>query len=164
MRQAAGAGAAVGAERGDFRSLRPYRPGDDPRDVHWRTTARRGEPIMREYDRDTAETYWIVLDDVAGDDVAFEIAVELAAALVARAADAGERVGCQIGPARIPARTDRIAFEAALDALARVERATSGAPALPAPAGDCVMVTARDLPADGYADLFRATAETTLPS
>lgn len=164
LRQAAGAGAAVGAERGDFRSLRPYRPGDDPRDVHWRTTARRGEPIMREYDRDTAEAYWIVLDNAAGDDVVFEIAVELAAALIMRASDAGERVGCMIGATRIPARSDRIAIEAALDALAHVERAASGAAALPAPAAECVMITARDLPAEMYADLFRATAETTLPS
>ena len=94
----------------------------------------------------------------------FEIAVELAAALVARAAGAGERVGCQIGAIRIPARSDRIAIEAALDALAHVERATAGAPALPAPAAECVLVTARDLPAEPYADLFRATAETTLPA
>jgi uncharacterized protein (DUF58 family) len=28
--------------RGEFRALRPFRPGDDPRDVHWRTTARAG--------------------------------------------------------------------------------------------------------------------------
>ena len=163
VRRAAGAGAAVGAERGDFRSLRPYRPGDDPRDVHWRTTARRGEPIMREYDRDAAEAYWIVLDTVAGDDVVFEIAVELAAALIARASDAGERVGCQVGAVRIPARADRVAIEAALDALAEVERASSGDPVLPAPASECVLVSARDLPTEVYADLFRATAETTLP-
>ena len=164
IRRAAGAGAAVGAERGDFRSLRPYRPGDDPRDVHWRTTARRGEPIMREYDRDAAEAYWIVLDTVAGNEVVFEIAVELAAALIERAVDAGERVGCQIGAVRIPPRGDRTAIEAALDALAHVERADNGAPSLPAPASECVMVTARDLPPDPYADMFRATAETTLPA
>jgi uncharacterized protein (DUF58 family) len=38
---------------GDFaevRGVRPYRQGDALRDVHWRTTARRGELMVREYD------------------------------------------------------------------------------------------------------------------
>ena len=161
-RSAAGGGAAVGAERGDFRALRPYRVGDDPRDVHWRSTARRGEPIMREYDRDAAESYWIVLDVVAATDIVFEIAVEIAAALVARARLAGERVGCQIGAARIPAAPDGTSVDAALDALARVERADHGAMPLPAAPNECVIVSARDIPRGSYADVFRATAETTL--
>lgn len=162
MRSAAGGGAAVGAERGDFRALRPYRVGDDPRDVHWRSTARRGEPIMREYDRDSAESYWIVLDTVAASDVVFEIAVEIAAALVARAAETGERVGCSIGGVRIPAGGGGIVTDAALGALARVERTDHGTLSLPAPPSECVVVTARDIGADGYADVFRATAETSL--
>ena len=33
--------------RGEYRSLRGYRAGDDPRDIHWRSTARRGQPISR---------------------------------------------------------------------------------------------------------------------
>ncbi len=161
-RSAAGSGAAVGAERGDFRALRPYRAGDDPRDVHWRSTARRGEPIMREYDRDASESYWIVLDSVAATDVAFEIAVELTAALAARAASAGERVGCQIGDTRIAATENGIAADAALDALARVVRREAGSLQLPAPAVECVVVTARDLDGAGYADVFTALAETSL--
>ncbi|MCJ7630532.1 MAG: DUF58 domain-containing protein [Longimicrobiales bacterium] len=35
--------------RGEYRGLRSYRPGDDPRDIHWRTTARLGRPVVREY-------------------------------------------------------------------------------------------------------------------
>jgi uncharacterized protein (DUF58 family) len=34
----------------EVRGVRPYRPGDAIRDVHWRTTARRGELVVREYD------------------------------------------------------------------------------------------------------------------
>jgi uncharacterized protein (DUF58 family) len=34
----------------DVRGVRAYRPGDSPRDVHWRTTARRGQLMVREYD------------------------------------------------------------------------------------------------------------------
>jgi uncharacterized protein (DUF58 family) len=162
VRSSAGGGAAVGAERGDFRALRPYRPGDDPRDVHWRSTARRGEPIMREYDRDATESYWIVLDTVAATDVVFEIAVEMAAALVARAARAGERVGAMVGNTRIPAAADGTSLDAALDALARVDRVEHGPLMLPAAPGDCVVVSARDIAGGAYADVYRATAEATL--
>ena len=35
---------------GDLRGIRPYRPGDSPRDIHWKTTARRGTLMVREYD------------------------------------------------------------------------------------------------------------------
>lgn len=39
------------AGQGDVRGVRPYRPGDSPRDVHWKTTARRGQLLIREYDQ-----------------------------------------------------------------------------------------------------------------
>jgi uncharacterized protein (DUF58 family) len=115
---------------------------------------------MREYDRDAAESYWIVLDVVAATDVVFEIAVEMAAALVARAARSGERVGASIGAVRVPAAPDGTSLDAALDALARVERVEQGALALPAAPGDCVIVSARDISPANYADVYRAMAET----
>lgn len=34
----------------DVRGVRNYRPGDSPRDIHWRTTAKHGELMVREYD------------------------------------------------------------------------------------------------------------------
>jgi uncharacterized protein (DUF58 family) len=34
----------------DVRGVRPYRHGDSPRDIHWRTTARRNMLMVREYD------------------------------------------------------------------------------------------------------------------
>lgn len=34
----------------DVRGVKAYRPGDSPRDIHWRTTARRNELMVREYD------------------------------------------------------------------------------------------------------------------
>ena len=37
--------------QGDVRGIRPYRTGDSPRDVHWKTTARRGQLLVREYDQ-----------------------------------------------------------------------------------------------------------------
>lgn len=47
---------------GDIRGLRPYRPGDSPRDVHWKTTARRGQLVVREYDQTDPLNLVVVLD------------------------------------------------------------------------------------------------------
>jgi uncharacterized protein (DUF58 family) len=40
----------VTTDPAEVRGVRQYRPGDELRDVHWRTTARRGEVMVREYD------------------------------------------------------------------------------------------------------------------
>lgn len=47
---------------GDVRGLRPYRTGDSPRDIHWRSTARRGQLLVREYDRAEPLDLVIVVD------------------------------------------------------------------------------------------------------
>jgi uncharacterized protein (DUF58 family) len=107
--------------RGEYRSLRQYRPGDDPRDIHWRSSARLREPVIREYERDGAETRWICLDVKAEPGEAAEAAVEVAAALAARASAearpfalvAGDRV---VDPGQGPGQLERV-----LDALARVD-------------------------------------------
>jgi uncharacterized protein (DUF58 family) len=46
----------------DFESLREYREGDDLRDICWTATARRGEPITRQYQTERSQAVWIVLD------------------------------------------------------------------------------------------------------
>jgi uncharacterized protein (DUF58 family) len=53
---------------GDVRGLRPYRPGDGPRDVHWRSTARRGQLLVREYDHPAPLDLVLVLDPWAAPD------------------------------------------------------------------------------------------------
>jgi len=148
QRQLTGSGTLAGAERGDFRGLRPYRAGDDPRDVHWRTSARRGEPIVREYDRDAADEYWIVLDIVALTEASGERAVETAASMVSAAARRGDCFGLAVGDTLMapgtPAHVD-----AALDVLAAVElRADGVAARAPADPRICALITTRGAQGD----------------
>ena len=46
----------------DFHQLREFRSGDNPRAIHWRSTARRGEMILREFQQNREHTLAIVLD------------------------------------------------------------------------------------------------------
>ena len=46
----------------EFHRLREYRPGDDLRSVHWRTSARRNELMVREY-RDSRDRSLLILLD-----------------------------------------------------------------------------------------------------
>lgn len=46
----------------DFESLREYREGDDIRDLCWTATARRGIPIMRQYQTEKSQPVWLLLD------------------------------------------------------------------------------------------------------
>src|SRR5690606_37788608 len=50
-------------ERRDaVRLLREHRPGDDPRQVHWRSSARRGTLVVREYERAEPRHTLVVLE------------------------------------------------------------------------------------------------------
>src|SRR2546422_368829 len=47
----------------EFESLREYRQGDEPRDVCWTATARRGKPVSRVYRVERSQSVIIVVDD-----------------------------------------------------------------------------------------------------
>ncbi len=49
-----------------FHKLREYRFGDDPRAIHWRTSARRGELIVREFRESRDQHLLLLLDAYAG--------------------------------------------------------------------------------------------------
>jgi uncharacterized protein (DUF58 family) len=73
----------VGDSR-EFVGLRDYRPGDSPRDIHWATWARRGEPVVKEYRDEYFSRQALVLDSflASGGEPDFEAAVSVAASLV----------------------------------------------------------------------------------
>jgi uncharacterized protein (DUF58 family) len=56
------------SRRGEFFGLREFRQGDDPRDIHWRTSARRGRPFVRETEDDEGLEVCIVVDNQIGND------------------------------------------------------------------------------------------------
>jgi uncharacterized protein (DUF58 family) len=99
----------------EFHGLRPWRPGDSPRFIHWRTTARCGELMVREYEDEPSDNLLLVLDPTlppgqGADSPALEAAVSLAATicwewcrrkgdrLIVAVADGGEVLDGVAGP------------------------------------------------------------------
>lgn len=78
----------------ELASLRPYVAGDDVRRIHWRTSARIGEPVVRQFDEPRQRRTTILLDSrpSAHDDPSFERAVSVAASVVELAAGGHELV------------------------------------------------------------------------
>ncbi len=68
----------------EYLGVREYRPGDPLRAVHWRTTARAGKLIVREYQQEISSTVGLVLagvDHGAGSSSSFESLVSAAASV-----------------------------------------------------------------------------------
>ena len=58
------------ARRGEgpeLRSLRPYRPGDDPRRIHWKKTAHSGEVVVLEREAEGGFRFTVVFDNGVGE-------------------------------------------------------------------------------------------------
>ena len=137
------------------RGLRPYRPGDDPKDIHWRTSARLQAPVVREYDRDTSESLWICLDLAGHPGDEAEALVEVAASLAASAEAEGKRFGLVAGGRTVPPGAGAGHLERVLDALARVDfRPETPPPAPPVDRSRCILVSLTGASASAYADAF----------
>lgn len=69
----------------DVRGVRPYRPGDSIRAIHWRSSARRGELMVREYDAAPSPELilvvepWLPVNPSEADRTKLEAALSLAA-------------------------------------------------------------------------------------
>jgi uncharacterized protein (DUF58 family) len=88
------------AEGREFSALRGYQAGDDLRSVDWKATARRGWPVVREWQPERNQTLWLLIDcgrnlggRLEGHRTRLDRAVEAALALARAAADRGDRTG-----------------------------------------------------------------------
>ncbi len=88
------------SEGREFAALRAYQTGDDLRSVDWKATARRGWPVVRDWQPERNQTLWILLDcsrnlaaRLEQDRTRLDRAVEAALALARAAAERGDRTG-----------------------------------------------------------------------
>lgn len=114
----------------DFHSVREYERGESLRRVHWPSTARRGQLMVKELEDDLRDTVVVLLDcdkdGMAGTspDSSFDTAVRAAGSIVRFHAARGRRIGLVTtgkDPALVQVRSLDGDFRAVLDALARAE-------------------------------------------
>lgn len=60
----------------EFYGIKPYQEGDDPRFIHWKKTAQRGEIIVKEFETKSRGNMQLFLDTHIKDDDLFEEEVE----------------------------------------------------------------------------------------
>lgn len=94
------AGRHAGREGREFEALRHYAAGDDVRAIDWKATARRGAPVVREWQPERNQTLWLLLDcgrhlaaRLADGRTKLDRAVDAALALAREAAARGDRTG-----------------------------------------------------------------------
>jgi uncharacterized protein (DUF58 family) len=108
---------------GEFLALRAYEPGDDPRRVHWRSTARTGELVLR-LDEAAAPGRVVLLLDTrpeVHDNDSFEVAVEAVASLAVRCRDDQTPVDVFTTAGEVLGRPGAGSVELLLDRLAVVD-------------------------------------------
>jgi len=119
-----------GAGAAEFSGLREYRRGDNPRHVHWPTTARMNELMMKEFEPLASASLYIALDLSVdanagqGRHSSFEYAVRIAASIARYATSQGMPVCLSGDGARslaIGLGTGEAHFRSLLDALAVVD-------------------------------------------
>lgn len=136
-------GAHSSAQRGrglEFQEVRPYVAGDDPRNIDWRVTARRGRPHTKLFREERERPVWLLVDLQPG--LFFGTRRQLKSALVVRtaallawvAATGGDRVGAVIGHGSaqiriLPARARQTGVLPLLDALLQAQPKSPGQPA-----------------------------------
>jgi uncharacterized protein (DUF58 family) len=154
-----------GAE-GDFYGIRPWRSGDSLRIIHWRSSARMGKPVVRQFEQPRSRDVAVLLDlwqpasPGRSERENVELAVSFAATVLA---DLCRQGGSQVHLATFNARADRVSGPASagllrnlMQTLALVEAQTEDhLPALAAetlgtiaPGAEVILVSTR--PVDFY--------------
>jgi uncharacterized protein (DUF58 family) len=110
--------------RGEFHGLHEFREGDDPRDIHWRSTARKGRTMVREHEDEAARRISIFIDNSLPEgptsaqrdpetDAGLERAVSMAASLATEFLERGYSV-------RMVARGEALPWLQGVSSLGRV--------------------------------------------
>ncbi len=117
----------------ELQNLREYRAGDNPRYIHWRTSARVGHLMWRVYRGEEAERLAIVLDTYVGGlhaalrRAALERAVSCAATLLAYAAKEHRRCALLLPGRKLQQVDGGRSLMPALESLAAVRESTTPA-------------------------------------
>jgi uncharacterized protein (DUF58 family) len=122
----------------DIRTLRDFVPGDDPRDMHWKQSARMRRWIVREREAERDRAVVLTIDN-ALEDPADPAALGELERVISRCAgqalvllSRGGEVGFQARGVRVHPQAGRPQRAHVLDALARLEAVgREGAPPLP---------------------------------
>ena len=136
-------GAHASAQRGrglEFQEVRPYTPGDDPRSIDWRVTARRGRPHTKLFHEERERPVWLLVDLQPGTffgsrrQLKSALIVRIAALLAWTAALEGDRVGALVAsggepPRILPARARLAGVLPVLETLLAAQPRAPGAPA-----------------------------------
>lgn len=145
-----GASARAGGRGEEFYGLRDYAPGDSPRLIAWRSSARTGELVVREHGGGASRRLWILLNlpprspgrAAEEQEASEEAAISLAASLADAALRAGLRVGLSAAAHGIlvpPGGSPR-QRSAMLESLARLDAGSPPAPGT----GAAPAITRRD--------------------
>lgn len=110
-----------------FHALREYVPGDDRRHVHWKSSARAGNLMVRQFE-ETRQSRVCVAVDVAEASYAthdeFELAISVGASVVLQAFREGNPLSLVTTAELIPA----LSAMRSLDEMCRIEPVSSGGP------------------------------------
>jgi uncharacterized protein (DUF58 family) len=89
-------------EGSDLRELREHQPGDPFRRIAWKASARRGQLLVRDFEREERDVVWLVLEATVGlwagplGRAPLDLAIDEVAAVATRHLGRGDRVGLMV--------------------------------------------------------------------
>ncbi len=150
--------------RGEFAGLREYRDGDDTRDVHWPSTARRGRTMVREFQDESMRRVALYLDNglpggAQADEVAsegLERAISLCASLAADYLSRDYAVRLVTRSNELPWLRGKQQLPQVLHALALLPAVDEETPFVSLPSGQPVLITRRGAKRPGFGRVVEA--------